>query len=509
MAGDGNRRRAAAWNLVFGYSQIAVLVTRNILLVPVYLHFIDIAQYGAWIATAGVLAQLFVSDFGLTAAVMQRAAFAYGRDDRPLLAEAIGSSLAITTLLASVLTLLSMALAPLVPAVFGGDGGSGRVLLVSFLIVAAANGVGIIGLAATSLLRAMQRPVVSGVITLTSDLAAIGATIALLYAGHGLYALACGHAVRNTLIALSGLAANAWTWRRIPGLRPRWSIGEIRTMFTASYYQFFTSVTLNVQAKADVFFVGALIGPRAAAVYALSARAHETIQMLSGQVVASLDSSIAHLHGGRQSHRVREVLRVALTITALVGALGMAGVAALNEGFVQVWVGTTLFAGQQVSLVLAAAGFVSIVGYVPYIGLLARGDYRQVSHAYLISTIVQLLLLTLLTPTGLVGAAVASLTACLCRAGLLGASLRRELALPLSGLLPDIKRLLAVSLAPFVLALLVVGLAPPILTWTQFVLAVILFSLVAVILVWMIDRRLLVSVFREARISLGALGSQR
>src|SRR5215470_8368905 len=103
------RRRTAAWNVVFGYAQIGVTIARNVLLVPLYLRFVDVTEYGAWLATAGVLAQLFVSDFGLTATVIQRAATAFGGGDKRVLGRAVGSSLSVSLLLGALLTLISLA----------------------------------------------------------------------------------------------------------------------------------------------------------------------------------------------------------------------------------------------------------------------------------------------------------------------------------------------------------------------------------------------------------------
>jgi O-antigen/teichoic acid export membrane protein len=508
VSGEASRRRTAAWNLVLGYSQIALTITRNILLVPLYLLFIDVAEYGAWLATAGVLAQLFVSDFGLTATVIQRAADAYGRGDRLLLGRAIGSSLAVSALLALVSTLSSLALAPLVPAMTSGAD-VGTALLECFVIVAVANGVGIVGLASAGVLRAVQRPVFSGVSVLASDALSVVASVAMLYAGYGLYALAAGHAIRNVLLAIVSLGGCLWISRRRLGASPRWSPGDARGIFAASYYQFFTSIALRIQSKADVFFVGLLLGPTAAAVYGLTARAAETVQMLSGQVVASLDASMAHLHGSASAHRFREVLRVALVSTALVGAAGMAGVAAWNESFVALWVGHELFAGTAASVLLAAAGVFTIVGYVPYVTLQARGEFGQVCRAYLSSALLHLPLLWVLTPFGPWGAALAALLASICRTAILAEALRRCMSLAPRTSWRGARLAAAVTLPACALAAIALAFAPLPSQWPQFVAAVTVFSLMLAIVTWMTNRRLFAMLAREMRLSIGALRSFR
>lgn len=499
------RRRTAVWNLVFGYAQLGVTITRNVLLVPLYLRFVDVSEYGAWVATAGVLAQLFVSDFGLTATVIQRAASAFGRGDKAVLSRAVGSSLSVSLLLGMLLTVLSLSVSPFIPAMAGGDAHARETLLYCFIIVAAGNGVGIVGLAATGLLRALQRPIVSGAITMASDVMNIFASVAMLYAGHGLYALAAGHAARNALLALAGVASCLWVCRRRLELRPDWSVRDARTMFAASYYQFFTSVAQRVQSKADVFFVGLLLGPQAAALYSLTARAGDTVQMLSAQVVASIDASLAHLHGGGDTRRFGEVLRIALASTACVGALGMLGVAAFNESFVALWVGPALFAGQPTSLTLAAAGLVTTLGSVFYVALTAQGEFRSLSNAYLSSIVLYVPALFMLVPFGLWGAAVATLLAALWRTGMLGNSLRRSLGAGPGAFWQGASLVAAITVPAVAIATFTLVATHPASGWGTFAGAVSVFLLVTGGVTWLANRRLFGQLARELNLSIGVL----
>ena len=44
--------------MFFGYASMMISLARNILLVPIYLHAIPLAEYGAWLATGGALGSL-------------------------------------------------------------------------------------------------------------------------------------------------------------------------------------------------------------------------------------------------------------------------------------------------------------------------------------------------------------------------------------------------------------------------------------------------------------------
>src|SRR5271170_5417397 len=109
------RRRSAFLSMFFGYSSLTISLARNILLVPIYLHSIPLAEYGAWLATGGALALMLINDYGLSGVVTQRMSAHYGAGDFASLGRLAGSALAIGTLLAIALSLLSLRWVPLLP----------------------------------------------------------------------------------------------------------------------------------------------------------------------------------------------------------------------------------------------------------------------------------------------------------------------------------------------------------------------------------------------------------
>src|SRR5580692_11999532 len=97
------RRQNAVFGILFGYASIAVALARNVLLVPLYLHNIPLAEYGAWLTTGGALALMLINDYGLSGVVTQRMSASYGARDFAALGRLAGTSLAIGAVLAAVL----------------------------------------------------------------------------------------------------------------------------------------------------------------------------------------------------------------------------------------------------------------------------------------------------------------------------------------------------------------------------------------------------------------------
>src|SRR5262245_489554 len=132
------RRTVFAWSALFGYGGLAFTLARNVLLVPVYLHFIPLAEYGAWLATGGALAQLLVADFGLSGVLTQRIASQSGAGAAGLRSLA-GAGLVNALGLALALGALSSLVALWLPATQGLDPGQRARVMECYFVAVAAN----------------------------------------------------------------------------------------------------------------------------------------------------------------------------------------------------------------------------------------------------------------------------------------------------------------------------------------------------------------------------------
>src|SRR2546423_57575 len=198
------RRRSAVLGMLFGYTSLLVALARNVLFVPIYLHNISLAEYGAWLATGGALALILINDFGLSGVVIQRISTSYGAGDIKALGSLTGSALAIGSLMALLLTAISFACVPLLPGLQSLTALERHTVVNCFLLAVGANAVGLIGTTTTSIIRSLQKAVPAGSIVLVADSAYVAVTLAGLFRGNGLYAIAAGFLARSFIIALGG-----------------------------------------------------------------------------------------------------------------------------------------------------------------------------------------------------------------------------------------------------------------------------------------------------------------
>lgn len=387
------RRKASLWGMVFGYAAILVALVRNIALVPLYLHFVSVSEYGAWLATGGALALMLISDFGVAGVVMQRVAAAAGADDRSALGPLIGASLAMGLVLALLLSALSILLTPFMSIMPGLSGEEHRRVVNCFVIAVGSNALGVFAATALGIVRSLQWQQRAGIIAIASDLVGIGVTVAALEQDLGLYGIAAGLAARALIQALAALWAVVRSSHHLEGVRIAFSPAALRSLAGDSTRFFLSAIAMKVQTQANTLFLAFVLGPASAAVYGLTVRAHETVLQLIYQINGALVPATTHLYGAGEYARFRALILRLLPGLGFITAVGMTVVAASDESFVRLWVGAGRFGGQVTCCLMALALWVSSLGSVAYDALLAQGQFSTISRVYSLSSAVHMLLL--------------------------------------------------------------------------------------------------------------------
>ncbi len=487
-----SRRRAALLGLLFSYGGFALVLVRNIALVPIYLRHIGSEEYGSWLATGAVLVQLTALDLGLTAVLSQRVAASYGARDRDEMERLAGSGILAVVLLATLAVFVTAALAPVAPGLIGSTGEMAERLTGSFFIVAAANGIRVLGLGAAGVLRALQRTDFVAANEILAELVAIATTLWLVLSGWGLHGIAIGILARNLVNAAGTYLGSTWLFRRQLGLRPRWSRATAGSLVRASGVVFTTQIAARLKMTFDPFLVGIVLGGQAAGVYALTLRAHETVRSFAHILAGVLSPGVAHLHGEGDRARFRDIVIASYKVQALVGAVGLGGVIAFNEGFVRLWVGSELYGGRGLSILGGFASLAYLVVTVAYDALWARGEFRTLLRFAWLDVLVRVpLILLLLSAVGFWGAPVASITAQVLAFGVpLTFILLQRIEMPAG----DARRL-ATSLAKLVgpvvaLALVAESVLAPAGSWLELALQAGAFVVVSLALVAVFDRPL-------------------
>ena len=76
------RKISTLWNFFFLNLRTVIAIINGILIVPLYLHYININLYGGWLATGNIMMWLSIADPGVGDVLLQKIGNALGKDDQ-------------------------------------------------------------------------------------------------------------------------------------------------------------------------------------------------------------------------------------------------------------------------------------------------------------------------------------------------------------------------------------------------------------------------------------------
>jgi len=478
-----SRRSAVLAGTGLAYTSIALVIVRNLGLVPLFVSVIGPHEYGAWLATGAVLVQITNVDFGLLGVLGQRVSRAYGARDRAELESLIGSGLWVVAGIAVVVGAIAASISPLAAQVMGIDGEQGRRLTECILIACGANILQVAAFGLAEVLKNLQRPVLPGMHSVLGEALSLVLTVGLIQYGFGLYAISLGLALRGGWMLLGNGLSVLWVVVHQLKIRPSWNARLVRSLFRDSSYVFATQLAFRLRAYMDPLLVGVILGPIPAGIFAITLRTHEMVKLLDVQFGTAILPGLAHLFGQRDDQRLREIMAARYKTTALVGAIGLGGCIALNQGFVQLWVGSDLYAGNTVNILFAVSSLIFMISGCAYDGLFIRGEFRVITRVVWLDALGRLpIVIFAMTVWGLPGAAAATLFSTIVLFAIpISVSLKRRHPVPPDELKRLGRQLAVVSVTLTCFALAVLTWSPAVEDWLSFVLKGAIFVGVAVL----------------------------
>jgi O-antigen/teichoic acid export membrane protein len=414
--GGHSRRRGTVALTFTGYVLTGVSILQGLVLVPLYLHYIDKLLYGAWLATGGILSYFLLMDFGSNSIIIQKVGAAYGAGELPQLSRYLGSGLVMAFGLSVAAALLGVSIAPYLLRLIPVAPGEFHTLRTAFTIGIFSIAVMISGYAFGGILVALQRQLLHGLITVTASIIGLLTTLALLLSGSGLLALPLGN-LTQAILVLSTEGIVFWRLRRqiLPEacrLEVAWD--TIIELAKPSGTIFLARGSTTLLRQSDNLIIGIFLDARAVLIYALTKRAFESLWMMVTHLVGGFGPALAHFFGELKGEtaKARILTDTLIHVAVVLSLVLMGGYALLDQAFVGLWVGESFFAGNLVALLIGIYGILGAATMSLYQILFSRGYIHTAAVATGIEALLYLPLVAVMIKwLGLPGVALAGVLA--------------------------------------------------------------------------------------------------
>lgn len=452
-----DRKKASQWYLAFLYVNFLLNLVKGVLIVPLYLSYMEPRLYGAWLACGGVIAYLSLCEFGVNRVVVQKVAVCVASSNNSQLAAVIGTGVRLAAFLSVLPLLIGLAISPFVARIVQISGPEAIELRTAFIVASLAASLMIFSFTPRGVVQGMQRQVFVNS-SYTGGLAlSIMVTLILLMRGQGILAIPIGALVHSAITVSANFAYMMVVLRR-QGLleRPRFDLALFKEIFSSSSFQFGGSVAHTLSAQSDNVIIAAALNPELCNVFTFTGMAPKMSATLGAYIPHAAMPALAHLAGHSEPARIKRVLADIIKYSTMVAAMLLCGALFLNEAVVDIWVGHRFYGGHWLNVIFCVGALSSLYFLGLNAILNALGEFRISGILVIFQGCAQLLFMVVLGYVlGMVGLALATVLASTLTIPLQAVKLLRRLHIPTRELVRGLYDLAGVVAVPLAAVLLV------------------------------------------------------
>lgn len=425
----GTSARTVALALRSAVARLVVEVPVALVVLPVVLSELTTQGYGLWATFASLLTLGGLLDAGIRVEVTRRVGSAFGSADPGALQRAVGEGLTMLLLLAGAVAVGGAALGPLLLALTFPDGapvhlGALYGGVVGLLCLSVLSGV------LFGVLRGLQRPDVEAYGAVAGLLVTAAASLLLLRAGLGVWALywaAVAALSTRVLVQYVGLRLLLPDLRLRPQrLRP----GARRTAVGLSGLALLTQVPEVVNAQWDKLVLSGSAGSEQVTQYELGSSLGLQGRTLALLPLLPLLAAMSELRV-RDTQGSEELFERLSRVSASVGAVVLLGIAAFAPAFFRVWLGAGYDVAGTAARLVALGMLVGLVAapWASY-ALAERWHTAPAASALTLMGVNGVVTLVLVPRIGLLGAVVGAVSANVAAVALLYVLVQRRRSRP-------------------------------------------------------------------------------
>jgi O-antigen/teichoic acid export membrane protein len=398
-------------NAAYGLLDYAAYPIGMLVVAPVALHNLGVAQYGVWaVATAAVsTGGIIASGFG--DANIQHVANRRGAGDYGAMLHAVRSMMGINLVLGIVFAAIGWMLSPLVAAhVTAADAGLQQSCLWSLRIASVLMAVRAVESVCVSTQRAFERYGAAVRISILARLMALAAAAGLTFVSHNV----------SVMMAATGLLMVAGLWLQLVALKhllsakslmPAFNRDALRILLSFGAFSWLQAVSGVVFSQTDRLMLGVSVGAAAVASYALCTQMAQPIFGFAASGLHFLFPYLSNRNASSSTASLKRPVLIALSCNVIFVAITTGVLLLFGTRILHAWAGPEIAreAAPVLAVIIWSSALMGLNVTATY-ALLALGRVRTVTWFNLAGGAAMLLMMLFLAPRfGIQGIAVARL----------------------------------------------------------------------------------------------------
>ena len=333
---------------------------QGLLLVPLYLSYIPVEIYGAWLASGNILAWISAMDPGLTVVLSQQTSTFYGAGELSKVGKLIGSGFILSCLILIITISLGLFSSYFIINLLNLSLDVDNLLILkAFKYAFFGTSLMLFSYSFQAINYGLQASISVGLINNMTVLLSILLTILLLYSGYGLMSIAYSLVFNGLLHSIGNIF---YTLYRVRNEKINISFSSKNFIYLSKLlsFTFFSRASGIISNNIDLIFISRFLGPEIVTSYALSKKPVAISQEFVNQPVVAFQHVMSHMFGSNEIDKLRKSLTRLIIILIWISVFIIGGMISFNSEFVSLWVGESLFVGSNLNLIICLAAMLMI-----------------------------------------------------------------------------------------------------------------------------------------------------
>lgn len=348
--------KATVNNLFFGYSNIILLIIKNIVIIPFYLKFFTLSTIGLWLAASNVLTILSSIDLGLNIVLTQKLATVKLSMKDNTFMKIFSSGMLIFTIISVVFFILSFVYINFISKIFTIQLGFEHDLTISLLFTAVGLSLNILIQAFTSMFQALKVTFGTGLSNLLSNFLEVIALFFLLFNTKSIISIGLSIFIASifNFILHFILYKKLCISLRLP--RASFDYAIVKLLFTSSVPLFFSRITRALMNNSQATILSIFVNNQSAAIFEISVKLYKTAIMFLAPIGSSIFSSIASSfsivqYDLNEMTNFRFKIKRIIMFFLLLSIFIFSYVIIVNYNFIAIWSGKNSYGGVILTLI--------------------------------------------------------------------------------------------------------------------------------------------------------------
>lgn len=402
-----SRTRRAIFGFATDTGGQVLLTLANFALTPLILKETSQAQYGFWLTALSVLSYLGLMDMGLGVALTRAIAGESRQSNEAKINSQVSTAFFTFCGAGLFFALIGFGFSFFIPEWFGIPSADSPAVLQAFRIVVVAGALALPSSVFSSVLCGFQQMSVDNILRTAVAASALLVSLALLWAGLGVQALAIS--TLFTVIA-TGALSGWWALRCFPGLKLRPTLvnkANLRSLLQFGGYFQLGKVANTVALNSDSVVISGIMGAQHVPIYALTSKLATLFSFtLANKLPTAVFAAMSQMFAQREFDALRSTY-LRLSVYAMRLAIVGATICALgNRDLVTLWVGGDQYGGAALSAIFCYWVLQDTLSRGTASAIFATGQLRGWAFVCLAEAVLNLgASLVLVKQYGLIGAA--------------------------------------------------------------------------------------------------------